>query len=90
MSNKQSGDHIGDANKKVTAVEWLISQLEKHYVKTDLKNTVAYQQAKAMHKEEIVDAHIEGQRIFDNYRHTQWTTDQAEKYYSETFNTKEK
>ena len=38
---------------KQTAVEWLVDQLEKHYVKTDLKNTVAYQQAKAMHKEEI-------------------------------------
>ncbi len=39
----------------------------------------------------IVDAHIEGQRVFDNYPHTQWTTDQAELYYEKTFNpTKEK
>jgi hypothetical protein len=36
-------------------------------------------------KEQIIDAHIEGQRVFDNYQHTQWTTDQAEQYYKETF-----
>jgi len=38
-----------------------------------------------MEKEQIVDAHIEGQRVFDNYEHTQWTTDQAEQYYNETY-----
>jgi len=41
-------------------------------------------------KEQIVDAHIEGQRVFDDYSHTQWTNDQAEFYYNETFNNKEK
>ena len=43
-----------------------------------------------MEKEQIVDAHIEGQRVFDDYPHTQWTNDQAELYYNETFNTKER
>jgi hypothetical protein len=38
-----------------------------------------------MEKEQIVDAHIEGQRVFDKYDHTQWTTDQAEQYYNETY-----
>jgi hypothetical protein len=37
-------------------------------------------------KEHIIDAHIEGQRVFDKYHHTQWTTDQAEHYYNETYN----
>jgi len=41
-------------------------------------------------REQIVDAHIEGQRVFDDYPHTQWTNDQAELYYNETFNTKER
>lgn len=45
---------------------------------------------KAMHKEEIMDAHIEGQRVFDKFPHTQWTNDQAEQYYNETFNLKDK
>ena len=41
-------------------------------------------------KEVIMDAHIEGQRVFDKFPHTQWTNDQAEQYYNQTFNTKEK
>ena len=36
-------------------------------------------------KEQIVDAHIEGQRVFDEHPHTQWTNDQAEQYYKETY-----
>jgi hypothetical protein len=37
-------------------------------------------------KEQIIDAHIEGQRVFDKYQHTQWTNDQAEEYYNQTYN----
>jgi len=37
-------------------------------------------------KEQIEDAHIEGQRVFDDYPHTQWTNDQAEAYYKNTYN----
>ena len=68
---------------KQTAVEWLLEQCPR------IETVSAYnilEQAKAMEKDHIVDAHIEGQRVFDNYNHTQWTTDQAEQYYSETFN----
>ena len=36
------------------------------------------------HKQ-IIDAHIEGQRVFDKHPHTQWTNDQAEQYYNETY-----
>jgi phosphoribosylformylglycinamidine (FGAM) synthase-like amidotransferase family enzyme len=49
-----------------------------------------FEQAKKMEEEQITDAHIEGQRVFDEYPHTQWTNDQAELYYNETFNTKER
>jgi hypothetical protein len=41
-------------------------------------------------RDEIIDAHIEGQRVFDDYPHTQWTNDVAEAYYNKTFNTNEK
>jgi hypothetical protein len=41
---------------KQTAVEWLAEQLEQHHIKIDIKNTVVFQQAKAMEKEQIVDA----------------------------------
>jgi hypothetical protein len=39
--------------KKQTAVEWLVEQLEQHHTKIDIKNTVVFQQAKAMEKEQI-------------------------------------
>ena len=38
-----------------------------------------------MEAEQIVDAHIEGQRVFDKHDHTEWTNDKAEQYYSETY-----
>ena len=69
---------------KGTAVEWLFEKLWN----TDKDKFTWYailKQAKEMEKEQIVDAHIEGQRVFDDYNHTQWTTDQAEQYYNETF-----
>ena len=77
---------------KRTALEWL----EYEFVK--LESTVGVhssmyhliEKAKEMEKEQIVDAHIEGQRVFDDYPHTQWTNHQAEEYYIETFNTNEK
>jgi len=63
---------------KQTAVEWLVDELEQHHVKIDIKNTVVFQQAKAMEKEQIINAWIatdnELQRI------------SAEQYYNETYN----
>jgi len=65
-----------------TAVEYLIEKLYTEY-RFEFSGTIV-DEAKAMEKEQIIDAHIEGQRVFDDYKHTQWTTDQAEKYYNET------
>jgi len=45
---------------KQTAVEWLVNELENHHVFHDIKNTVAYQQAKAIEREQIVKAFNEG------------------------------
>ena len=75
--------------KQQTAIEWLFQRFEDG----DMYNVEDVQfikhQAKAMEKEQIVDAHIEGQRVFDDYNHTQWTTDQAEQYYNETYHSVE-
>ena len=76
-----------------SAVEWFTKQLKYAY---DSKKAVGGEldiddinhlsvQAKQMEKEQIIDAHIEGQRVFDKYPHTQWTNDKAEKYYNETY-----
>jgi hypothetical protein len=79
---------------KQTSIEWLVNELKKskHYQQmineVHQNSTVAIdviQQANQMHKEEIEDAHIEGQRVFDKHPHTQWTNDQAEQYYNETY-----
>lgn len=72
-------------SKQKTAVEWLREQYnqcpnwEKQIHEED------WEKAKAMEKDQIIDAHIEGQRVFDTHDHTQWTTDQAEHYYNETY-----
>jgi hypothetical protein len=70
---------------KHTAVEWLMDQMEQmqYFIGNDLYNAV--KEAKQMEREQIMDAHIEGQRVFDKHPHTQWTNDQAEHYYNETF-----
>jgi hypothetical protein len=39
-----------------TAVEWLVKQLEQHHVKIDIRNTVVFQQAKEMEKQQIMNA----------------------------------
>ena len=67
-----------------TAVEYLIEKLFIDY-RFEFSGTIV-DQAKQMEKKQMIDAHIEGQRVFDNYKHTQWTTDQAEQYYNETYN----
>lgn len=79
------------SNKKQTAVEWLIDKLEKHYVHHDLKNTVVFEQAKTMEKEQIMDAYDDGIKAgYGDYIDVQWGRDgkelTAEQYYNETYN----
>ena len=61
-----------------TAVEWLVEQFEKYYVFRDLKNTIVYQQAKAMEKEQII-------KSFDDGYAKCGITHNAQEYYEETF-----
>jgi hypothetical protein len=74
-----------------TAVEWLKDMLEWNYGDPQMLEITwanlddLLERAKQMEKEQIVDAHIEGQRVFDKHPHTQWTNDQAEQYYNETY-----
>ena len=72
---------------KQTAVEYLLEYCERE--NWSIPNNII-EQAKEIEREQIMDAHIEGQRVFDKYPHTQWTNGQAEAYYNETFNTKQK
>jgi hypothetical protein len=72
-------------NKQQTAVEWLVKQLKERGYAGEFPPHLLFEMAKAMEKEQIEDAHIEGQRVFDKHPHTQWTNDQAEQYYNETY-----
>jgi hypothetical protein len=74
-------------NKKQTVVDFLEEQilLISPIVYKLMKESNDFNEAKKMFEEQIIDAHIEGQRVFDNYKHTQWTTDQANNYYKETY-----
>ena len=67
-----------------TAVGWLIMQLPVK-IRVELYEKNIHEQAKQMEKEQIIDAHIEGQRVFDKHPHTHWTNDQAEQYYNEMY-----
>jgi hypothetical protein len=68
---------------KQTASEWLIDQLEKHYVKVDIKNTAVFYQAKEMEKQQIIDAHNNGKNILP-------PNENGEQYYNDTFREIEK
>ena len=69
--------------KQQTAVDYLV---KLYYTEYDiLLPSEDYAQAKQMEKEQIMDAHIEGQRVFDKHPHTHWTNDQAEQYYNEMY-----
>jgi transcriptional regulator of heat shock response len=74
----------------MTAVEYIQQEFLKKL--TDENYNISFdeiiEKAKAMNKEQIIDAHIEGQRVFDKHDHTQWTNDQAEQYYNETYKNK--
>lgn len=71
---------------KQSSIEWIYNNLKSHFEHDgDLLEAVkmSFEQAKAMHKEEIVDA--------VKYGCSDWgSSKDAEHYYNETFNTKEK
>jgi hypothetical protein len=75
---------------KQTAVEWLVQELEEHHVFYDIKNTNAYQVAKEMEKQQIIDARDNGFKESGEG----WNGDfeitieqiNSVQYYNETFN----
>lgn len=69
--------------KKQTAVEWLAEQLWRHHIKIDIKNTVVFQQAKAMEKKQIEEAYYDGGD--DMCPNGIAGGKKAERYYNETY-----
>lgn len=72
---------------KQTAVEWLIDQLQKHYVKQDFENTVVFEQAKQMEKEQIIkftEDFVEN-FVFATYDGECLQTKEISEYYNELY-----
>ena len=69
------------SNNKQSSVEWLLDNL---HLQHSTKWTEIVEQAKAMHKQEIEDAHWYGGQDIPIHEST------CEEYYNETFNTKDK
>jgi hypothetical protein len=65
----------------MTAVEWLLEHLERNIMWTDKAEKIA-EQAKEMEKQQIIEAHLDGQC----FSITIEEFDYAEQYYNETFN----
>jgi hypothetical protein len=75
------------SNKKMTAVEWLVDQLEKWelYSKISFQCLKEIEQAKAMEKEQIMDAFDYGLADgFDDAWHGDESIDSTQ-YYEETY-----
>jgi hypothetical protein len=72
-----------ESNKRVTAVEWLVEQIIKYDLvpKGTNPDNVLFHKAKAMEKEQIIDAHNIGR----NDKHNDFDRE-GEQYYKETFN----
>jgi hypothetical protein len=88
-NNKQSGNQVPDVRKMVSSVEWYI--IERHNIEIQSRlgkiSSTQYdeqlikieEQAKAMHKEEVINATIYGDRFEGCYGLD------SDQYYEKTF-----
>ena len=68
--------------EKVTAVEWAMSQIIKgHFIGFAEEFQAIYDKAKAMEKEQIMKANVDGFNECANYEEKT-----SEQYYNETYN----
>ena len=65
-----------------TAVEWLLEQIDDMYIYQIYSKQ--FEQAKEMEKQQIIDAHLDGQCFSTTIEEI----DYAKDYYNETFKTK--
>jgi hypothetical protein len=64
---------------KQTAVEWLIEQIEWYNIELSSDLRFEIDKAKAMEKEQIMNAYLEGESDADHY------DDSALRFYNETY-----
>jgi hypothetical protein len=88
------------SNNKQSSVEWLFPQVLELTLQLsnkrisqrgcELKILELFEQAKAMHEEEIIISNMNGQAEYDQLGYRDIVKDVAEQYYNETFKTQEK
>lgn len=79
MNKKEQTNHIGDANKMVTAVEWLYRWSNDNQEATIKEWINAFEQAKEMEKKQIIDA-------ANGYTQTEYLgVSRGEQYYNEKY-----
>jgi hypothetical protein len=75
---------------KQTAVEWFMDNIPTRFKNALLDMCKAeIEQAKEMEKEQIIDAHLNGQSVWDTGAYRKEVKKYAEQYYQETFNKQE-
>ena len=72
------------SNKKQTAVEWFI-ELFKDEPRFLNEFALEIKHAKELEKQQIEDAHLNGQSEFDTGRYRYEVVTNAEQYYKETY-----
>jgi len=75
--------------KKQTAVEWLVKEIENLITIDTFKKWIELkEQAKEMEKQQIIDAADDGQRLHSKSCTKQMLQDNAESYFAETYGSK--
>ena len=70
------------SNKKQSSIEWLYNKMYEHRGNITIEE---FEQAKAMHKEEIEDAYGHGQNNGYMYANQRAITISKENYFNQTF-----
>jgi hypothetical protein len=70
----------GPKTKTMTSIEWLENELLNKMNGTPIVDKLLFDQAKEMHKQEIIDAHFVGFKNFVD------TKEISEEYYQEKYN----
>ena len=72
----------------MTAVEWLVEQINKHWDNKDVNSDELIKQAKEMEKQQIIDAFDEGQEYEYQYHINNTPKFDSQTYFAETYGSK--
>jgi N-methylhydantoinase B/oxoprolinase/acetone carboxylase alpha subunit len=87
-------NHIGDTNKMVTAVEWLIDQIKEHEKKFGIPPTKKgymnlIEKANELHKKQVIEAWLNGETFLNDNNDSLYSPEElrqeAIEYYKRTY-----